>query len=123
VTQAASSADIHIIRAAPALSALAGVMATDSALRLWLHNERVRENKKPNKPIRKPKQGTYPDIGIRGFAPGFPELLEGFYNGPSTEPLVGPELLRALANEASRSSSSSRLSGLRSSCLMIAPWS
>jgi hypothetical protein len=32
---------------------------------------------------------------IRGFAPGFPELPGGFYDGPSVELLVGPELLGA----------------------------
>jgi hypothetical protein len=34
---------------------------------------------------------TYPDMGIKGFAPGFPELPKGFCDGPSAEPLVGPE--------------------------------
>jgi hypothetical protein len=40
-------------------------------------------------------------MGIRGFTPGFPEPLDDFYNGPSVEPLVGPGLLGALADEAS----------------------
>jgi hypothetical protein len=40
-------------------------------------------------------------MGIRGFAPGFLEPPRGFYEGPSTEPLVGLELLRAWANDAS----------------------
>jgi hypothetical protein len=46
------------------------------------------------------KQSIYPDMGIRGFAPGSPEPLEGFCDSPSIEPLVGPGLLRALADEA-----------------------
>jgi hypothetical protein len=49
MTQAASSAGVRIIRAALALSTLAGVMTTGSALRLWLHNEPEHENKKQNK--------------------------------------------------------------------------
>jgi hypothetical protein len=40
-------------------------------------------------------------MGIRGFAPVFPEPPGGFCDGPSAEPLVGPELLRAWANDAS----------------------
>jgi hypothetical protein len=47
------------------------------------------------------KQNTYLDMGIRGFTPGFPEPLYGFYDGPSIEPFVGPGLLRALADKAS----------------------
>jgi hypothetical protein len=39
VTQAASSAGVRIIRAAPDLSALTGVGATSSALRLWLSSK------------------------------------------------------------------------------------
>jgi hypothetical protein len=95
------SAGVRIIRAALALSALAGVMAVGSALRLRLHNERVRQNEKRNELVRKKKQSTYPDMGIRGFAPGFPEPLDGFCDGPSIEPLVVPGLLGALADEAS----------------------
>jgi hypothetical protein len=123
VIQAASLVGVRIIRAALALSALAGVMAAGSALRLRLHNERVRQNEKRNKLVRKIKQSTYPDTGIRGFAPGFPEPLEGFCDGPSIEPLVSPGLLGALANEASGSSSLSRPSNLESSRLTTAPWS
>jgi hypothetical protein len=52
-TQAASSVGVRIIRAAPALSALAGVMAADSALRLRLHNEQERESEKRNKLLSK----------------------------------------------------------------------
>jgi hypothetical protein len=48
------------------------------------------------------KQSTYPDMRIRGFAPGLPKPLEGFCDGPSVEPLVGPGLLGALADKASR---------------------
>jgi hypothetical protein len=47
------------------------------------------------------KQNTYPNMGIRGFTLGFPEPLNGFCDGPSSEPLVGPRLLGALADEAS----------------------
>jgi hypothetical protein len=43
--QAASLAGIHILKVAPALSALAGVTAAGSALRLRLHSEPERENK------------------------------------------------------------------------------
>jgi hypothetical protein len=46
VTQAASFGDVRIIRAALALSALAGVIAIGSAMRLRLHNEQERENEK-----------------------------------------------------------------------------
>jgi hypothetical protein len=53
----------------PALSALAGVMAVGSALRLRLHNERLRQNEKRDKPIRKMKSSTNLDIGIMGFTP------------------------------------------------------
>jgi hypothetical protein len=67
-----------------------------------LHNERLRQNEKRNNLVRKMKQNTYPDMGIMGFTPGFPEPLDGFYDGPSGEPLVGPGLLGALADEASR---------------------
>jgi hypothetical protein len=77
-------------------------MAAGSALCLRLHNEREHENEKRTKRIRKIKQSTYSDMGTRGFAPGFPELVEGFYDGPSVEPLVGPKLLGAWADEASR---------------------
>jgi hypothetical protein len=45
-TQAVVSADIRIIRVALALSALAGVMAAGSALRLRLHNEQEHDNEK-----------------------------------------------------------------------------
>jgi hypothetical protein len=62
---------------------------------LQLHNKRECENEKRNKLLRKIKQSAYPDMGIRGFALGFPEPLKGFCNGPSVEPLVGPELLGA----------------------------
>jgi hypothetical protein len=47
------------------------------------------------------KQNTYPDIGIRGFALGFPKPLNGFCDDPSSKPLVSPGLLRAMANEGS----------------------
>jgi hypothetical protein len=47
------------------------------------------------------KQNTYPNMGIRGFAPGFPEPLDDFCDGLSVKPLVGPGLLGALADEAS----------------------
>jgi hypothetical protein len=40
-------------------------------------------------------------MGIRGFDLGFPEPPGGFCDGPSVEPLVGPELLGAWANDAS----------------------
>jgi hypothetical protein len=40
-------------------------------------------------------------MGIRGFALDFPEPPGGFCDGPSTEPLVGPKLLRAQANDTS----------------------
>jgi hypothetical protein len=47
--QAALSASIRILKAAPALSALAGIMAAGSALRLRLHSKLERENKEQNK--------------------------------------------------------------------------
>jgi Na+-transporting NADH:ubiquinone oxidoreductase subunit NqrC len=47
--QAASSADVCIIKAALALSALAGVMAAGSALRLRLHDEQEHESEKQDK--------------------------------------------------------------------------
>jgi hypothetical protein len=40
-------------------------------------------------------------MGIRGFAPGFPKPPRGFCDSPSVEPLVGPKLLGAWADEAS----------------------
>jgi hypothetical protein len=40
-----ASAGVCILKAAPALSALAGVKAAGSTLRLWLHNESEHENK------------------------------------------------------------------------------
>jgi hypothetical protein len=70
-------------------------MAVGSALRLRLHNERERDNKKQNELVRKTTQNTYPDMGIRGFALSFPKPPEGFCDGPSVEPLVGLELLAA----------------------------
>jgi hypothetical protein len=39
-------------------------------------------------------------MGIRGLVPGFPEPPEALGDGPSVEPLVGPELPRAWADEA-----------------------
>jgi hypothetical protein len=48
------------------------------------------------------KQNTYPDMGIRGFAPGFPKILDDFCDGPFDEPLVGLVPLGTLADEASR---------------------
>jgi hypothetical protein len=36
---------------------------------------------------------------MKGFVSGFPEPLDGFYDGPSVEPPVGLVLLRAWANE------------------------
>jgi hypothetical protein len=47
------------------------------------------------------KRNTYPDRGIRGLVPSFPEPLDGFCNGPSVEPPLGLELLGAWADEAS----------------------
>jgi hypothetical protein len=41
-------------------------------------------------------------MGTRGFTPGFLEPLDGFCDGASVDPLVGPGLLGALADEASR---------------------
>jgi hypothetical protein len=41
---------------------------------------------------RKTMQNTYLDMGIRVFAPGFPEPPEGFSDSHSVEPLVGSEL-------------------------------
>jgi hypothetical protein len=38
-------------------------------------------------------------MGIRGSVPGFPELPKAPYDGPSVEPLVGLELLRAWADD------------------------
>jgi hypothetical protein len=38
-------------------------------------------------------------MGIRGLVPGFPELPKALCDGPFVEPLVGPELPRAWANE------------------------
>jgi hypothetical protein len=51
-------AGVYIIRAAPTLIALARVMAVGSALRLWLHNERERDNEKQNELVRKTTQNT-----------------------------------------------------------------
>jgi hypothetical protein len=48
-TQVASSAGVCIIRAALALSTLAGVITAGSALRLWLHSKPESEKKKQNK--------------------------------------------------------------------------
>jgi hypothetical protein len=71
-------------------------MAIGSTLRLRLHNEQQRENEKRNKLfVRKITQDTYPNMGIKGFALGFPEPPGGFCDGPSVEPLVGLELLGA----------------------------
>jgi hypothetical protein len=47
----ASSADVCILNTALSLSALAGVKATGSALRLRLHSEPEHENKEQNKRI------------------------------------------------------------------------
>jgi hypothetical protein len=82
------------------LSALAGIMTAGSALRLWLHSELERQNKKQNKLVRKTKWNTYPDMGIRGLVPGLPEPPEAPCGGPSVEPLIGLELLRARVDEA-----------------------
>jgi hypothetical protein len=49
--QVASSADVCILNTALSLSALAGVKATGSALRLRLHSEPEHENKEQNKHI------------------------------------------------------------------------
>jgi Na+-transporting NADH:ubiquinone oxidoreductase subunit NqrC len=48
-TQAAAVTGIHIIRAALALSALAGVIAAGSTLHLRLHNKQEHKGKKQNK--------------------------------------------------------------------------
>jgi hypothetical protein len=45
----ASSTNVRILKAAPALSALAGVKAAGSTLRLWLHDESEHENKEQNR--------------------------------------------------------------------------
>jgi hypothetical protein len=45
MTQAASSVGVRIIMAAPDLSALTGVRAASSTLRLWLSSEQTRQNK------------------------------------------------------------------------------
>jgi hypothetical protein len=95
VTQVAALADVRIIKAALALSVLAGVMAVGSFLRLRLHNEQEHDNEKRNGLVRKTTQNTYLDMGIRGFALGFHEPPEGFCDGPSVEPLVSLELLAA----------------------------
>jgi hypothetical protein len=47
--QVASSAGVRILSTALALSALAVVKATGSALRLWLRSESEHENKEQNK--------------------------------------------------------------------------
>jgi hypothetical protein len=44
-TQAASSAGVRIIRAALDMSALMGVGAASSTLRLWLNSEQTRQDK------------------------------------------------------------------------------
>jgi hypothetical protein len=44
VTQAASSAGVRIIKAVPDLSALMGVRAVSSTLRLWLSSKQMRQN-------------------------------------------------------------------------------
>jgi hypothetical protein len=100
VTQAASSVGVYIIRAAPDLSALTGVIAASSTLCLWLSSKQPRQNKKRDNFVKKAKLDTYPDRGIRGFVSGFPVPLDGFYDGPSVEPPVGLVLLRAWADEA-----------------------
>jgi hypothetical protein len=41
-------------------------------------------------------------MGIRGLVLGFPELPKALYDGPSVEPLIGPELPRAWADEVSK---------------------
>jgi hypothetical protein len=51
--QAASSAGIRILKAAPPLSAMAGVKDAGSTLRLWLHNESEHENKEQNRLVKK----------------------------------------------------------------------
>jgi hypothetical protein len=47
----ASSIGIRILKVAPALSALAGVKAAGSALRLWLNDESEHESKEQNRLI------------------------------------------------------------------------
>jgi hypothetical protein len=91
---------VHIIRAAPDLSALTGVIAASSTLRLWLSSKQPRQNKKRDNFVRKARRGTYPDKGIKGLDSGFPEPLDGFCDGPSVEPPVGLVLLGAWADEA-----------------------
>jgi hypothetical protein len=41
-------------------------------------------------------------MGIRCFVPSFPKLPKGFCDGPSSEPLIGPELLGAWADDTSK---------------------
>jgi hypothetical protein len=53
VTQVASSAGIRIIKAVPDLSALMGVRAATSTLRLWLNNEQTRQNNEQDNLVRK----------------------------------------------------------------------
>jgi hypothetical protein len=79
-----------------------GVIAASSTLRLWLSIKQPRQNKKRDDFVRKAKRDTYLDKGIRGFVSGFPEPLDGFCDGPSVEPPVGLELLRAWVDEAPR---------------------
>jgi hypothetical protein len=47
--QVVSSAGVLILKAALALSSLAGIKATGSTLRLWLHDESEHENKEQNR--------------------------------------------------------------------------
>jgi hypothetical protein len=93
-TQAAASAGVRIIRAAPDLSALTGVIAASSTLRLWLSSKQPRQNKKRDNFVRKSRRGTYPYKGIKGLDSGFPEPLDGFCDGTSVEPPVcdGPSV-------------------------------
>jgi hypothetical protein len=65
-----------------------------------LHKEPECENKKQNKLVWKTKRNTYPDMGIRGLVPGLTEPPEAPCDGPSVEPLIGPELLRACTDKA-----------------------
>jgi hypothetical protein len=72
VTQAAASVGVRISNAALALSALAGVKAAGSPLRLWLHSEPEHENKEHNKTCLKNKAKRLPGHGDQGFSPRLP---------------------------------------------------
>jgi hypothetical protein len=90
VTQAASSAGVRFIRAALVLSALTGVIATSSTLRLWLRSKQPRQNEKRDNFVRKGEAKHLPRQGDQGPRPQLPQATRWLLRWPLRRAFARP---------------------------------